>query len=209
MDDLIKILNKYFRYIKLQDVLLSIVELILSTLVGGLLGVWLSTPNVNTWIIIGFFVAIIILIALILNRLIKQVHFPYEAISFLENREQLTRAINDLNRKEIIYEYIDDTIKMLNVNTCSITNVHDQENFCQTPLAEGLQTLLSPLILQTHYILNCNKSHFTIAAYIEGCPVENIKIDNSTNPPAQTKFISYESKTFCFKDDFNLSEYFV
>src|SRR5690606_1416519 len=100
-------------------------------------------------------------------------------------------------------------IKMLNVNTCSITSVSNQENFCQTPLAEGLQTLLSPLILQTHYILNCNKSHFTIAAYIEGCPVENINIDNSTNPPTQKKFINYESKTFCFKDDFNLSEYFV
>jgi hypothetical protein len=197
-NEIYKIFKDFFRFDKLQDIFLQIFEILLGLFAGGLIGALITTESPSDWLIYGTIVSIILTIIFTIIRLLKISHFPNTAIDFLKSKKDIENLSKELERKKTIDEYIDLAIQTLNLNTCPLTNEEDF-HFCENPLEKGLKDVLNSIINQPHYILNCNKSKYTIAIHLPWFPQKKaIKGENG-------KFEIIEiQKTLVFRDDFKL-----
>jgi hypothetical protein len=199
-NDIYKSLVDYFRFDRLKDIFLQIFEILLTIAVGGMFGAWLTDYDnkLPTFIKFVAVISLILLLVFILNRLLKTIHFPIKAVEHLKASDELQFARKELSRKDTINEYIDQAIISLNSNTCPMTT-EAEETICEAPLEEGIKTLLSSIVTHTHYILECNKSKFSVIVHLSYFPEKVVQADGDT-------LFSFDRKpkTLNLRDDYNL-----
>lgn len=150
------------------------------------------------WIQIGTFITIGLLVMFVVNSLLKASHFPITAIDYLKAKNDLNDLVSELERKKTIDEYIDKAIQTLNLNTCPLTG-ENEYHFCDNPIEKGLKEVLDPIITKPNYILDCDKSKFTIALHLPYL----FEIIARKDKPEKLDIIE-KPKTFTFRDDFNI-----
>lgn len=93
-------------------------------------------------------------------------HFPGDITSELKSERELLELKKDYNRLNTLDEFLIETIKNLNGQTCAIQN-SEETHLCDIGIKEGLNSLISPIIENTNYLLNTRQVHFTIGIYLD------------------------------------------
>lgn len=155
-----QILTRSRRYTTAASWLLSAVETVAALVAGGFVGAAISGQDV----IFQAVLSSLLYLVFFLFKLYAQNLFPSALFGELQSQEQLRRAEAELQRRKVIFSYLDAAIERLNQQTCSIAEqTHD---LCRKAVNEGLTTLLEPLITRPQYILACDSSRFTVAARV-------------------------------------------
>jgi len=200
MSELHKLYSKLGEYIDHKDNLFdnflvgfkALLPVILAVIYKGI------SDSPNNYILIAFgVVTSIVYVVLLIAEHSTRKKFPVKIVEHLKATEQLTALSEKYNRKSTIDEYIDSSIKALNLITCSI---EFDKPICNTELKEGLETVLEKLINHTRYVLDVNCKDFTIATYKIHFSSE--KYDKEANRPATSNSL------FFFKDDLGIQEHF-
>lgn len=162
-DTLLKKLNGWINVIQAAVLFTVAIEAILVILIGVASGK-LDDP---IWVGILVFCAIIYLIILVI-RTAYNINFPGSIVEELEAKRELEVKTKMLSRQSAINEFINQMIKGLNAQTCSIDSKEENEDLCDEELQKRLTDLLSPIIYSTDVLLDSTtEKKFAIGIYHE------------------------------------------
>lgn len=185
-------LNKYWNHEKYDKIIFNVGKAFLLVFIGVFIKE-LITSKIADLKIVGYLVGFIIFwIVIEVRMLIKDKNFPISILNHLTAEKDLEDLNKKFVRKEIIDEYISNSISQLNSNTCPIQFEIEQENqLCHQNVQDSLYYVLEDLILRTQNFLNTDLTDFTVGIYIS-----NI-YDPSNKEMAVKKPVSH-----LFRDDF-------
>lgn len=191
-------LDKYFNYERVNSIFTTILKSIILLTCGGLFGYilreYLVSGNIKIVVSLIFLLLLTTYIVLETIRLSKERNFPIGILQHLKATEELQESKKKIERHNKVFEFIDNSIRSLNSNTCPIAFGEPSNELCHQNLSDGLKGVLNDLVERTNYYFDVDKSKFTIGVYLE-----NIMLENNSN-------ITQESKNFIFKDDLRLVE---
>jgi len=154
--------NALRRYVTGLTWFFSILETLCGLAFGAMLGARFSGVDSYTWLLWLLGVFYVILLAL---KIWAQKLCPPALVEELNAKVSLNQAKAEVARKETIDAYVAHAICALNKRTCAI-NSQVEDQLCNTAIVSGLVEVLDPLINTPQYILDCNKSKFTISTVI-------------------------------------------
>ncbi len=195
---LLKRIQDYFNFDQSDSIFRSIAKSLILVICGSFLGFIIKeiqTNDINFKHIIIFTCLLITYIYIEYRRLNKEKNFPITILEHLTATIELSNLSKNSARKEKIYEYIASSILSLNENTCPISN-ENENTFCQQDLKNGLETVLSDIINQTHYVLDINVSKFTVGIFLSDLWV----IDSEGT-------FNKKDSAFIFRDDLSITNY--
>ena len=147
---LIKKLNNWIKVIQKALIATVIVEGVLVIVIG------IASNNVNDkldiWVGILLFCSVLYVV-LSAIRTLYQMKFPGSISEELESKYKLEEYDKIFHRQKVINDYINQSVKSLNDQTCS-TNVGTDPHLCDEQLQVRLKDVLNPVISNTHIILN-------------------------------------------------------
>jgi len=151
---------------------------------GGLLGAHFSgkTYTGPLWAL-GVAYLILLFVKLSTQRL-----FPAAVVEELKAKQLLEDSKKQVARRDIISEFITQSITALNAQTCAITSEAEQA-LCSQAASSGLANVIEPLISRPQYVFDCNESQFSVACLA------------SYRSPAPTGLID---EFMVFRDDHNI-----
>lgn len=192
-------IENYFKFDKANSILITIFKSLLLLVCGGLFGVILkeysTTGKIKTPEVYFFSIGILIYIYFETIRLSKEKNFPISILQHLTASEQLIEVSKKNERQSKVFDFIDNSIKSLNSNTCPIAFGEASNDLCHQDLNNGLKNVINDLVERTNYFFDVDKSKFTVGVYLD-----NIRIKDG-------KQINEVSKGFIFKDDLNIKGY--
>ncbi|WP_333854055.1 hypothetical protein [Epilithonimonas sp.] len=192
-------LDKYFYFDKANSIFITILKSIILLFSGGLFGFilkeYLSSGIVKWFPILVFLVLISIYVFFEFIRLSKEKNFPISILQHLKATEELQSSTKKIERQNKVYEFIDNSIRSLNSNTCPIAYGEPMNELCHQDLNNGLKSVLNDLVERTNYFFDVNKSKFSVGVYLD-----NARIKEGEN-------IFQTSKNFIFRDDLKLENY--
>jgi len=174
--------------------LFSIFETFCGITFGALLGAQLSGSTTYAKFV---WPLVIIYGVLLVMKIWGQKLCPPALVEELNAKVTLHDAQAEVARKETIDGYVAHAIRALNNRTCAITD-QTQTNICDTTVEDGLREVLDPLINTPQYVLDCNRSRFTIIAV-----VRHGKINTTENTPQH----DWSPSALCFRDDLGLGQF--
>ncbi|SFI21901.1 hypothetical protein [Halpernia frigidisoli] len=191
-------LDKYFNFERINSIFTTILKSIILLACGGLFGYvlreYFGSGNIKILALLIFILLLITYIFLESIRLSKERNFPIGILQHLKAIEELQETKKKIDRHNKVFEFIDNSIRSLNSNTCPIAFGEPSNQLCHQNLSDGLKGVLNDLVERTNYFFDVDKSKFTIGVYLE-----NIMVKNNSD-------IVEASKNFIFKDDLNLED---
>ena len=162
-EELYEKLNKWIKVIQKAIIATVIIEGILVIIIG------IASNKIdnefNVWFGIMLFCGLLYLLLLVI-RTLYQLNFPADITEELESKSKLVEYEKSFSRQKIINEYINQTVKSLNDQTCS-TNVGSDPHMCDEELQVRLKDVLKPVITNTNTILDAyHVNKFTIGLHI-------------------------------------------
>ncbi len=133
----------------------------MALLAGGLVGLALTGESKGLAVL-----AVLLYLVFFGLKLYGQTLFPASLFGELEANEKLANAESELVRRTRVFGYLDNSIRELNKQTCSVSFT-DKPSVCNESVEIGLKHLLAPLIEQPQYVLSCDSSNFSVAARLE------------------------------------------
>lgn len=196
MTDLYRKIQNYFRFDKEDSIVRIIIEGAVLLLSGVYLGVIVDSdsPKGSWWVI--FLLSSGIYLYFLRSRLMKERSFPVTILEHLTASEELRDLRVRFNRKAKIDEYIERSIQSLNANTCPVVSEAPNNNLCHQDLNAGLRLVLNDFIEKPHYVLDIDKSRFTIGMYVK-------KVFSPDSPEGR---IDSEDHLITFRDDLYLGD---
>jgi hypothetical protein len=177
MDNLLEKLGKWIAIIQAWLIGVVVLDTVLVIVIG------VASNNIHgqfdLWMGILVFCSFLYLLLAIFKTL-YQIKFPSSIIDELKSQRALESMDKSFSRQKAINDYIEESIKNLNAQTCSIS-YDDNENLCEEELKIRLKQLLRPLLDNPEVLLNTSiEKKFTIGIYLEeyyNCPkniLENV-----------------------------------
>lgn len=177
MDNLLEKLGKWIAIIQAWLIGVVVLDTVLVIVIG------VASNNIHgkfdLWMGILIFCSFFYLLLAIFKTL-YQIKFPSSIIDELKSQRALESMDKSFSRQKAINDYIEESIKNLNAQTCSIS-YNDNENLCEEELKIRLKQLLRPLLDNPEVLLNTSiEKKFTIGIYLEqyfNCPkniLENV-----------------------------------
>ena len=192
-----ELFSKIERYVKSASTTLLILEILLTLLVGGIVGALLEEPSQPSVLALLLAVSLPILLGLLCLRAFVQGSFPAAAIEELRCRYQLEGVQKSLARKRAIDGYIDAAIQSLNVQTCSLTQERMNE-LCERDIEDGLHSVIGAVLQAPNHVLDTSGCDFTVGAYLNYSSVPS-ESDNSDH-------LLWNDAIFVLRDDLKLGE---
>lgn len=180
MDNLLEKLGKWIAIIQAWLIGVVVLDTVLVIVIG------VASNNIHgqfdLWMGILVFCSFLYLLLAIFKTL-YQIKFPSSIIDELKSQRALESMDKSFSRQKAINDYIEESIKNLNAQTCSIS-YDDNENLCEEELKIRLKQLLRPLLDNPEVLLNTSiEKKFTIGIYLEeyyNCPkniLENVNFN--------------------------------
>ncbi len=188
---------KIERYVKSASTALLILEILLTLLVGGVVGALLEDPSHPELLAALLVINLPILLGLLWMRAFVQGSFPTAAIQELKCRYQLEDLQKSLARKKTIDGYIDAAIQSLNTQTCSLTQ-DLMDELCERDIVEGLGSVIGAVVQAPNYLLDTGGSDFTVGAYLNYSSVPS--------EPTDPDDLLWNDAVFVLRDDLDLGE---
>ncbi len=189
-------LSKYFKSDRFNGVIISLMNTIIMLFCSGYIGALLGGVKHSTLGVILTFIGLVFYIILEILRILKEKNFPLSVLDHLNAVEELKEVKEAYSRQLKVYEFIDDSIKSLNEETCPITD-SSYEQLCSLELDKGLEGILRNLNNRTNYFLNVDTDKFTIGICLDFILKKVISLDE----------YEYGRHELILKDDFQLSKY--
>jgi len=193
-----ELFSKVARYVKSASTTLLILEILLTLLVGGIVGALLEEPSHPSVLALLLVVSLPILLGLLCIRAFVQGSFPAAAIEELRCRYQLEGLQKSLARKRAIDGYIDAAIQSLNKQTCSLTQELMTE-LCERDIEDGLRSVMGAVIQTPNYLMDTGGSDFTVGAYLNYSSVPS-RYDDAEH-------LLWNDAIFVLRDDLDLGEF--
>jgi len=171
---------------------LLILEVFIGLVTGGLIGVFLAEGKYLLYLLVSVLFYLLTLTA----RFQGQRFFPESLFEELKSKDRIQILERDLARKDSIYRYFSISIQALNKQTCKL-EYPEGNSFCDQSVREGLLEVLSPLVNNPQYILNCNKSQFSVGI-ISQIPYISPDLKPEHNP-------YHDFQCVLLRDDLNIS----
>lgn len=195
--------ENYAAFEKRHNNILAVIESILMILGSAFIGSAISSEPFNArdfWF--GATLGAVSLY-LFIRRLIKETNFTTSAIGELKSTIELNDRIKEVERKNIINDYIDDAIKALNSNTCNYQEGNAENFLCDQSVDIGLKAVFSPFFYNPQNILSTAKSRFTVGAYINS--FRKLPVDYKTVPSIALS----DHGVMIGRDDLNMGSFFI
>ncbi len=162
-EELFDKLKKWINVIQKAIIATVIVEGILVIIIGiasNKIG-----ETIDIWLGVLLFCGLLYLLILFI-RTFYQLNFPGDITEELQSKSKLAEYDKSFSRQKIINDYINQTVKSLNDQTCS-TNVGSDPHMCDEELQVRLKDVLKPVLTNTNTILNAyHVNKFTIGIHI-------------------------------------------
>ncbi len=150
--------------------ILTLVVLVLPIAEGVLTETWSSAPN-EAKSAAGWTLAVVAFIHAILGFYILWSEFagsPHMVVGkAFELQEQSNRQRRELDRREATYRLVRGAFDGLNLQTCTISGVLDEERWCHGGFHYGLAPILQPFIEQAEVAFGLSTRRFTLEAYFD------------------------------------------
>ncbi|MBK8502166.1 MAG: hypothetical protein IPL46_08140 [Saprospiraceae bacterium] len=163
-DELYSMLKKWINVIRRAIIATVVVE--------GLLVIFIGIASnkigetIDIWLGIVIFCGLLYLLLLVV-RTMYLLNFPGDVTDELQSKSKLEEYDKSFSRQKIVNEYINQTVKSLNDQTCT-TNVGADPHMCDEGLQVRLKDVLKPVISNTNTILNAyHINKFTIGLHID------------------------------------------
>ena len=196
--DLYEKLDNYFKFDKANSIFITILKSVILLISGGLFGVIIkefsTSQKIKTPEIYFFFIGLGTYIYFEVIRLKKEKNFPISILQHLSATEELQLTNKKNDRQNKVFEFIDNSIKSLNSNTCPIAYGESVNEFCHQDLDNGLKGVLNDLVERTNYFFDVDKAKFTVGVFLE-----NVRIKEKNS-------VTIDSRNFVFKDDLRLGD---
>jgi hypothetical protein len=200
IQELYKKLENSYLFDKKHNNILALIEGAFALVAGGFIGSVISkydTKDLTFGVIFG-----ILFLYLSYRRISKENNYSVSVLGELKSTIKLEEKIKEVERKNIIDNYIDDAIKSLNSNTCN-TNIFLENHLCDQSIENGLKSVYHPYFNNPQNLLDTPKAKFTTGAYINWFLNLPPNFGTSNNPPTEDKNI------FIPRDDFEFRQYFI
>lgn len=164
--ELIQRLDRYARIVNRAIIIVGLVEaaivLIISVLSGHLLN-----PDDTVNKMAGSFLICLALIYLLFLfiRIFYTANFPGSIANELKSERELSKLRKDSERQREISRYFTITMRNLNGQTCALP-IGGDTRLCDSDIKEGMLALLEPIITNTSFLLDTNKTQFTIGLFL-------------------------------------------
>jgi len=191
------VLRRVTSYVKTVSIVFLVLETILGLVVGGIIGALIDAPTYPVLLIIPLVISLPMFLALLCVKAFAQASFPAAAVEELQARCELDSVKKDVARKRTIDGYIEAAIRSLNLQTCSLTQ-EQMNDLCERNIEDGLRSVIGPVIQLPNYILDCNRSDFTIGAYL---------VYSLLPSDPNRHELDWVSNIFVLRDDFGLGIY--
>lgn len=196
LKDLYEKLDKYFTFEKFNSIFITILKSLILLVCGGLFGYilreYIASGNVKIIALLFFFSLLVIYVFFEFIRLSKERNFPIGILQHLKATEELQTSTKKIERHNKVFEFIDNSIRSLNSNTCPIAYGEAINELCHQDLNNGLKSVLNDLVERTNYFFDVDKSKFTIGVYLDG-----VRLKQGTE-------IYTTTTNYVFKDDLKL-----
>ena len=207
-DELYGRLKKWISIIQKAIIATVIVEGVLVIIIGiasNKIG-----EKIDVWVGILVFCGLLYLLLMVI-RTVYQLNFPGDIADELQSKSKLEEYDKSFSRQKIINEYINQTVKSLNDQTCT-TNVGIDPHMCDEELQVRLKDVLKPVISNTNTILNAyDVNKFTIGVHINFYRNEPSDYSKINLVPAEDNMVSIDNwddiddkGILMLKDDLNL-----
>ncbi len=160
-------LRKHSKFVSRIIIGIAILEAILVLFIG------IASNNLNTndesinlISSIGLLILSILYLTLLFLKTDYNYHFPGDIASELKSERELFELRKEYNRLSTLDEFLIDTIKNLNGQTCAIQN-SEEIHLCDVGIKDGLSSLINPIVENTNYLLNTRQVNFTISVYLD------------------------------------------
>lgn len=158
-------LQNLYKFERGHDITLAVVEILLGLLAAGFAGSVIS--KYQGWQLLIAFICGILFLYLAYRRLSKEKNFSFSSIGELKSTILLDSKTKEVERKNIIDDYIDEAIKALNSNTCNYNNYNAGNHLCDQSIENGLKSVFHPFFNNPPNLLDTPKAKFTVGAYLD------------------------------------------
>lgn len=188
-------IRKWITVIQKSIIFLAIVEAIIVLVIGVASSNLYHETYGKFWFTILLSLGAIYLITTII-KIAYNYHFPSSIIDELEAKQELEKLAKDIDRKDVVNNYIAETIARLSDYNCNFDKPAEDEDFKEifrNEISNGLSNLTNTFTLVLNTLLNTSDYQFTSGIY-----VNSYKTFNSELEP------HFEEDIFVLRDDFQL-----
>lgn len=201
IDDLLARLRAHYIFDQDHNTALSVLETIFTLLAGGFIGSLISKFNLHDLIFALIFSICTVYLAY--RRISRERNFSVSPLGELKSTIDVENKTKEVERKNIIDNYIDDAVKALNSNTCNYNNTNIENNLCNESLENGLKSVYQPFFNNPQNLLDTPKAKFTVGAYLNYFYILPSEIGRELFIPLG------HNNVFVPRDDFDFKQYFA